>query len=140
MKFDKLRQELEALRTIRDRWQLRGWKFTPLERVDGVNETLESLEALRNSPICWSRVIASNSNLKVAQLLDDLEEFYRYAFEPWVEHKTVFESEASQREFLRWPTGMFPAAIQRDARYRFWELVTTSRFSVNALPSPARSQ
>lgn len=132
MNLDKIEHEREALKTIRGRWQLRGWKFTPLERVDGVNETLESIDALRNSPVRWSSVALEYS---VDELLDSLEESYRYALEPWAELRTVFDCEASQCEFLRWPDGMFPAKIQSDARSRFWELVSTSRFSVSAVPN-----
>lgn len=135
MKFDKVEDERQGLRAIRQRWQLRGWKFTPLERLDGVNETIESLDALRNSPVCWSSTTTKSPHPRVELLLDDLEELYALALAPWTEYKTVFECKATQRECLRWPGGMFPARIQRDARYRFWELVTTSRFSVNALPS-----
>ena len=131
MTLDKIEQECDALKTIRQRWRLRGWKFTPLERIDGVNETLESIDALRNSPVCWASVTREH---EIEKLLDDLEESYRYAFEPWTEHRTVFDCKATQREFLRWPDGTFSKGIQHDARYRFWELVTTSRFSVNAVP------
>jgi hypothetical protein len=128
----KIRKECDALKTIRGRWQLRGWKFTPLERIDGVNETLESIDTLRNSPVCWSSFSREHN---IEELLENLEDAYRYALEPWGEHRTVFDGKGAQREFLRWPEGMFSAHIQRDARYRFWELVTTSRFSVNAVPS-----
>lgn len=132
MNPNKIRKECEALKTIRGRWQLRGWKFTPLERIDGVNETLESINALRNSPVCWS---SFSRERNIEELLDDIEDAYRYALKPWAQHQTVFDCKAAQREFLRWPAGTFSARIQRDARSRFWELVTTSRFSVNAVPS-----
>lgn len=132
MNPSKTRKEREALKAIRGRWQLRGWKFTPLERTDGVNETLESIDALRNSPVCWSSFSREHN---IEELLEDIEDAYRYALKPWAEHRTIFDCKAAQREFLRWPDGMFSARIQRDARSRFWELVTTSRFSVNAVPN-----
>lgn len=132
MNANKIKKECEALKTIRGRWQLRGWKFTPLERIDGLNETLESIDALRESPVCWSSFSRGHN---VEELLEDLEDAYRNALKPWAEHRTVFDCQAAQHEFLRWPEGMFSARIQRDARSRYWELVTTSRFSVNATPS-----
>jgi hypothetical protein len=132
MNPNRMQKEREALKAIRLRWQVRGWKFTPLERIDGMNETIESIDALRNSPVCWS-VFGRKHN--VEELLDNIEDAYRYALVPWNEFRTVYECAATQREFLRWPDGMFTAKIQREARSRFWELVTTSRFSVNAAPS-----
>ena len=137
MSSSKTRKECEALKTIRGRWQLRGWKFTPLERIDGVNATLESIALLRDSPVCWSSFGCSQNT---EQLLDDIETAYRDALDPWIEHRTVFDCKSSQREFLRWPEGTLPASIQLNARHRFWELVTTSRFSVTALPSASELQ
>ena len=72
MKFDKVEDERQGLHSIRQRWQLRGWKFTPLERLDGVNETIESLDALRNSPVCWSNTTTKSPHPRVELLLDDL--------------------------------------------------------------------
>jgi hypothetical protein len=131
MNKNKLQKECEALNTIRIRWTRRGAKFTPLERIDGVNETLESIDALKNSPVCWSRFGLANN---IEQLLDDLEDNYRHALAPWNKYRTLFDCKAGQREFLRWPEGTFPKKIQREATSRFWELITTSRFSVNAAP------
>lgn len=132
MKIDTVQNECQSLRTIRERWRAR---FNPFERLDGVNETLECLHALRDSPVCWSIIAPKLTGGSVEKLIDDLEDLYALALQPWDEFKSVFEHQKTQREFLRWPDGMIPASIQREARYRFWELVTTSRFSVNAEPS-----
>lgn len=140
MKCKTIDQECEALRTIRGRWQRRGWKFTPLNRLDGTNETSDSIDALRNSPVCWSNVSRAAHGPSVELLLDDLDDLLARALQPWNELRTVFECAASGREFSRWPDGMCPARIHREARYRFWELVTTSRFSVNEVPSIAELQ
>ena len=129
---NRMKKEREALKAICLRWQMRGWKFTPLERIDSVNETIESIDALRNSPVCWS-VFGRKHN--VEGLLENIEDSYRHALAPWNEFRTVFDCAATQRDFLRWPDGTFPAEIRRDAGSRFWELVSTSRFSVNAVPS-----
>jgi len=103
--------------------------------LDGVNETLECLNALRDSPVCWSSISPKLTGGSVEKLVDDLEDLYTAALKPWDKYKTVFECKKSERGYFRWPDGMMPARNQREARQRFWELVTTSRFSVNAEPS-----
>lgn len=137
MKIDTVKNECQSLRTIRERWRAR---FNPFERLDGVNETIECLRALRDSPVCWSIIAPKLTGGSVEKLIDDLEDLYALALQPWEEFKSVFEHQKTRREFLRWPDGMIPASIQREARYRFWELVTTSRFSVNAEPSMSELQ
>lgn len=101
MKLDGVALEIQALKTIRGRWQTRGWKFTPLERLDGENEIIESLYLLRDSPICWPsfdfRALDSNTE----RLLDDLEDIYGRAAQAWEEFKTVVGCERSQSEFSR---------------------------------------
>lgn len=140
MKCKPFDQERDALRTIQARWERRGWKFTPLDRLDGVNDTTESIDALRNSPVKWSKVSTEGSSPEVESLLDDLEELFARAMRPWDELKTVFECKASQREFYRWPEGTYPASIRLEAQYRYQELRTTSRFSVDEIPSIAALQ
>ena len=137
MNPDKVRKECAALTTIRGRWRLRGWKFSPLERIDGTNATLESIDALRNSPVCWSSFSREHG---ICDLLEDIEDAYRYALAPWSEHKTVFDCEKKSSSFLRWPDGTFPASVQRDARRRFFELASTTRFAVDAVPSVSNLQ
>lgn len=132
MKIDTVKNECQSLRTIRERWQVR---FNPFERLDGVNETIECLHALRDSPVCWSTIAPELAGGRVEKLIDDLEDLYALALQPWDEFKSIFKHQETQREFLRRPDGVIPARIQREARNRFWELVTTSRFSVNAEPS-----
>lgn len=135
MKLDNIAQEIRALKTIKIRWQLRGWHFTPLERLDGENEVIESLYLLRDSPLCWPSFDRNALDSNTARLLDDLEELYYLAASPWEEFKTVVDCESSQREYLRWPHGTYPAKIRHACMRRFWELVTTSRFSVYDIPN-----
>lgn len=135
MKLDRVAHEVQALKTIKSRWQLRKWKFTPLEGIDGENETLDSIYALRDSPLCWLEIDNSPLSESNERLLDELEELYLLAAQPWEQFRTLYDPDASQRERLRWPYGTFPARIRQEARDRFWELVTTTRFSVNATPS-----
>jgi hypothetical protein len=71
----------------------------------------------------------------IAELLDDLEDAYRHVLNRWNEHRTVFDCENKPSPFLQWPDGTFTAEVQRDVSYRFHELVTTSRFSVNEMPN-----
>lgn len=135
MKLEAVAQEIQALKTIKIRWQLRGWHFTPLERLDGENEIIESIYLLRDSPLCWPSFDRQALDSNTARLLDDLEELYYLAASPWEEFKTVVDCESSQREYLRWPYGTYPAKIRHTCMRRFWELVTTSRFSVYDIPN-----
>lgn len=135
MKLDAIAQEIRALKTIKNRWELRGWHFTPLERLDGENEVIESLYLLRNSPLCWPSFDRKALDSNTARLLDDLEELYNMAASPWREFRTVVDCESSQREYLRWPYGTYSAKIRKECRLRFWELVTTTRFSVDGIPN-----
>lgn len=135
MKLDNIAQEIRALKTIKIRWQLRGWHFTPLERLDGENEVIESIFLLRDSPLCWQSVDREALDSNTEQLLDDLEELYYLAASPWEEFRTVVDCESSQREYLRWSHGTYPARIRHACMRRFWELATTSRFSVYVIPN-----
>ena len=76
MKLEAVAQEIQALKTIKTRWQLRGWHFTPLERLDGENEVIESIYLLRDSPLCWPSFDRQALDSNTARLLDDLEELY----------------------------------------------------------------
>lgn len=136
MSDERIEREREALRTIRGRWRLRGWHFSPLERVDGENEVIDSLYAVADSPVCWpslERLLPDSDAPRL--LIDDLEELYWRAESPWEKYRTVFDHEDSQRDLLRWPYGTFPATLRREVMYRFWELKTTTRFSVSDNPS-----
>jgi len=108
-----------------------------LDRLDGINDTSESIDALRHSQVSWPELSKEASIPEVESLLDELEGLFGRSMEPWDELKTVFECAASQREFYRWPEGMYPATIRREAQYRFQELRTTTRFSVDEVPSIA---
>lgn len=136
MKDERLERERKSLRTIRGRWRLRGWHFNPLERLDGENEVIDSLYVLADSPVCWpslERLLPDREPLRT--LVDDLEDLYRRAMLPWEQYRTVFEHKDTQRDFLRWPYGTFPARLRKDVMNRFWELKTTTRFSVSEVPS-----
>lgn len=136
LKDDRLEHERKSLRTIRGRWRLRGWHFNPLERLDGESEIIDSLYLIADSPVCWpslERLLPDRGSMQA--LVDDLEELYRRAMLPWEQHRTVFEHEDTRRDFLRWPYGTFPAGLRKDVMSRFWELKTTTRFSVSEVPS-----
>lgn len=135
MKIDKHAEEVRSLRTMRNRWKLRGSQFNPLERLDGENDVVESIYQLKDSPLLFRSIDRHARDTSTERLLDDLEEIYGLAMKPWESFRTVFESAASDRLRLRWPNGTFPARIRREAFSRFWELKSTSRFSVNATPS-----
>ena len=140
MKLHAIEPEIRALKTIKNRWELRGWHFTPLERLDGENEVIESLYLLRDSPLCWPSFDRKALDSNTARLLDDLEELYNMAASPWSEFRTVVDCESSQREYLRWPYGTYSAKIRKECRLRFWELVTTTRFSVDDIPNISELQ
>lgn len=136
LKDERLERERKSLRTIRGRWRLRGWHFNPLERLDGENEVIDSLYVLADSPVCWpslERLLPDREPLRT--LVVDLEDLYGRAMLPWEQYRTVFEHKDIQREFLRWPYGTFPARLRKDVMSRFWELKTTTRFSVSEVPS-----
>lgn len=135
MKLDAIAQEIRALKTIKTRWELRSWHFTPLDRLDGENDVIESLYLLRDSPLCWPSFDRKALDSNTARLIDDLEELYNLAASPWSEFRTVVDCESSQREYLRWPYGTYSAKIRKECRLRFWELVTTTRFSINDIPN-----
>lgn len=135
MKLDVIAQEIRALKTIKTRWELRSWHFTPLDRLDGENDVIESLYLLRDSPLCWPSFDRKALESNTARLLDDLEELYYLAASPWAEFKTVVDCESSQRDYLRWPYGTYSAKIRKECRLRFWELVTTTRFSIDDIPN-----
>ena len=140
MKCSSFDQERDGLRTIQRRWDRRGWRFTPLDRLDGINDTSEAIDSLRSSHVCWPELSKEFSVPEAETLLDELEDLFAHAMRPWDELKTVFECRASQRDFYRWPAGMYPAGIRREAQYRFHELRTTSRFSVDEVPNIAALQ
>lgn len=131
MKLDKLELERLSLQAIQTRWQRRAW---PLERPNGTNTFLDSLFDLSISPLCWDLNEHQFTGLEITKLIDELEAAYYSASEPWAQLKTVHDSPKASYEKLRWPDGTYPAKVQKDASRRFWELVTTSRFSVNEAP------
>lgn len=93
-------------------------------------EILDLIDSVRNAP--WSQSsVCSAQHLE--QLLDNLEESYRFAMAPWAVHRTMPE-ELAQEDFYRWHEYMFPPDVYQEARWRFNELVTTSRFSVEESP------
>lgn len=158
MEDDKAKREIESLRTIRNRWRLRGWRFNPLgrlcvglgdgeadaiDRMDGESEVIDSLYALKNSPLCWPSIAnflwegCSWSGSKPETLIDELEDQYLMVWRTWEQFRTVFDCEATQRERYRWrPYGTYPAKLRHEVLRRYWELKTTSRYSVaSAIPN-----
>ena len=91
-------------------------------------EILELIDTLRDANLCQSSGCHTEHT---DTLLDDLEDSYRFAMEPWAEHRVV-TNELAQEDFYRWHEYMFPPDIYQDVRRRFEELVTTSRFSVES--------
>ncbi|APW47218.1 hypothetical protein [Rhodoferax antarcticus] len=132
MEIDKLERERRSLQAIHDR---KHWHRWPLERPDGADAFLDSLNDLGNSPLTWGIDEHQFTGLEITKLIDELETAYYLAAKPWARLKTVYDSPNTTREELRWPDGTYPSKVQRDARFRFQELVTTSRFSVNEVPS-----
>ena len=93
-------------------------------------EILELIDSLRVAPWCQLRASCSQ---EIEKLLDDLEGAYRFAMEPWAIYRTT-PGEMAQDDFYRWHEYMFPPDVYQEARWRFNELVTTSRFSVEESP------
>ena len=107
-----------------------------LENIQHINdgrksiEIYEQIERLHNSPVCWSSVTLDQG---VDGLLNDLEEAFYFSMQPWQEYRTV-PGESALGDFYSWQEYMFPPDIYDQAIYRFSELITTSRFSVNSEP------
>jgi hypothetical protein len=158
MRDGTAKREIEALRSIRHRWSLRGWHFNPLGRLciglgDGIEDAvgdidsesavIESLYALKESPLSWPSIekylwdACFWSGVRPVTLIEELETLFRDALVVWDQFKTVFDSEKTQRMHYRWrPYGTYPASLRKEVRDRYSELVTTSRFSVgHAVPS-----
>ncbi len=93
-------------------------------------EILELIDSLRVAPWCQLRAFCSQ---EIEKLLDDLEGAYRFAMEPWAIYRTT-PGEMAQEDFYHWHEYMFPPDVYQQARWRFNELVTTSRFSVEESP------
>jgi len=130
MELDTLKNECQSLRTIRERWQALGW---PLDRIDGENGIIECLYKIRNLMPYEALATKAANGQTIEELIEDLEDFYRTALQAWDEFRTVFECQDTQRHLMRWPEGTYPANIRRAARFHFWELVTTSRYSVREI-------
>jgi hypothetical protein len=91
-------------------------------------QILELIDALRCSSWCQSSVRYCQS---IETLLDDLEDTYRDAMETWAEFLTTKDDRLLE-DFYHWHEYIFPPDIYLEARWRFSELVTTSRFSVES--------
>lgn len=148
---DHVQAERRALQTIQARWTYRlgGPSFSPVECLDGSNPILDTIRELQASPLCmvgaWGRGFE-----QPAEVLRELEELYERALTPWENLRTVQPPDRFTLVYCgdpagfvddlpeiysRWPYGTFPREVQREARLRFRELVTTSRFSVDAHPN-----
>lgn len=91
----------------------------------------KEIEKLRDSPICWVSILKDQD---IEKLLDDLEESYIYAIKTFDEYITT-QGELSLCDFYNFDEYLFPPDVYEEAKSRFWELITTSRFSVNSEPS-----
>lgn len=137
--------------TIQASWgcRLGGPSFSPLECLDGTNPIIDTIRDLEDSPLCmvgtWGRGID-----KPSDVLSELEDLYQRALEPWERLRTVQPparyalvycgdhaefQDTLPSIYSRWPYGTFPLEVQREARLRFRELVTTSRMSVDDHPN-----
>ncbi|MBK7656951.1 MAG: hypothetical protein IPJ18_19925 [Betaproteobacteria bacterium] len=133
MEISGLERERKFLRSVGVRWELRGWYFTPLDGLDGENAVIDSLWMLGDSPLVWLE-FERYEDANVTSILEDLETVYRRALQYWEKFKTVFDAKNTMRDRLRWPYGTYPRRIQQEARFRYRELKTTSRFSVDEAP------
>ena len=83
MRNDTLEQERQSLKIMRDRWKAMGWLFTPLDKIDGENEVIDSLYALRESPLCWRAIDSEPLDSNNERLIEGLEDLYRRAMQSW---------------------------------------------------------
>ena len=127
MAIDTVETECRTLRAIRESWRSTGW---PLDRLDGENGIIECLYTLRNSTLYDVLTTEAANGQTIEQLIEELEDLYRTALQVWDEFRTVFEYEGTQRHWLRWPDGTYPASIRRAVRSQFIEMATTTRFEV----------
>lgn len=87
--------------------------------------------------------------MRADRVLAILGDLYERAVQPWEKFRTVQPPERfmlicctgdvtqdaeAAPIYDRWPYGTFPPEIQRDARFRYWELKTTTRFSLDDTP------
>lgn len=151
---DSVEDERRALETIQIRNQRGrgGPSFSPLGNIDGSNPTLDSIEVLRDSPLCWPATLAREDAVRVDLVLNILACLYDRAVTLWDDFRMVFDSMPvlssdddgqyfcvpSLPIYERWPDGTFPADIQRRAKSCYWLLKSTSRISLSGdAPSEA---
>jgi hypothetical protein len=99
--------------------------------------------------LCWAGTLRIDEESRVDVVLAALHDLYERAMQPWEQLRTVqpdnnrlsvcriddLLQDEKVTVYDRWPYGTFPAAIQREARFRFRELKTTSRdFSIEDVP------
>ncbi len=143
---DAIGRERRALRSI----QMRNQRpVLPLENIDGSNSVIDSILLLQDSPLCWVGTLGIDDEFRAGRVLASLQELYERAMQPWEQFRTVQPNNNSlsacridyplQDEkviaYDRWPYGTFPVEIQRESRMRYRELKTTSRFSMEDVPS-----
>ena len=152
LKKDTVDRERQALRTIQARNEKcrGGPAFSPMENIDGTNPIADSIQALQDSPLCWVSIASRDLLTDPTRVLPALADLYERAVQPWEQFRTVTGpinfslvygmSDAAQDAepapvYMRWPYGTFPAKIQHEARLRYFELASTTRYSVEDVPS-----
>ena len=140
-----LEQERRALRHIKARNQ--GY-LSPLESTSGNNSFIDCIRSFQDSPLCWVGALGVDDEFRVDRVLVYLSDLYERAMQPWEQFRTVHHPHESNFNELsgvlevaesaviyhRWPYGTFPVETQREARLRYRELKTTSRFSMDEAP------
>lgn len=121
---------------------------SPLDIDDGSNSIIDSVRALQGSPLCWPCTQLRDDEWRADRVLESLLALHERAVSPWEEFIVVppptgrglgldlMDATPDQRKAIYSQSlyGTFPAKIQENARRWFWELQTTSRFSVEDKP------
>ena len=144
--------ECSALEQIGKNWERRlsGPAFSPLGNLDGRNAIVDAIEALKNSAVCLFGTLIGNG-FKISRVLDLCLKLYERAMDPWEQFRTLHgvkrplglsgsANSASMPAaiYSRWPYGTFSKKTRREAKFRYWELRSASRFSVDEVPNKRR--
>lgn len=146
MEKQSIDSERQALHDIRRRCHggIGGRSFSPLENMDGTNPILDSIEALRGSPLCWEGLPTMDDYGHTRRALDSMQALYERAMNPWEQFRKVQNPKRFMYVLgmgkpadvdLERPALTFPVNIRREARQRYFQLQSTSRFSVECEPN-----